>query len=140
VRLRLTRHAVAADRLVASKPLADVQAADPAGLGLNGALALGVAERALRLAGASPLDDALPKLRRALLDGTAETLPDARAAASGLAVRAATLLTVRTGSRSVARPNDAERLLREAQFLLTFGSRPSISEAADRRLTGADRR
>ncbi|MCW2581931.1 MAG: uncharacterized protein JWQ53_721, partial [Klenkia sp.] len=56
-------------------------------------------------------------------------LPAARAAAAALAHRASGLLAVVTGSRSVGRGHPAERLAREALFLLVFGSRPTIRTA-----------
>jgi hypothetical protein len=49
-----------------------------------------------------------------------------RAAASELALRAAAALTVAAGSRAVRTDEHAQRLLREATFLLVFGSRPPI--------------
>ncbi|MBO0868041.1 MAG: hypothetical protein J2P15_05705, partial [Micromonosporaceae bacterium] len=57
----------------------------------------------------------------------------ARAAASALAMRAATALTVATGARSLLVTEHAQRLVREAMFLLVFGSRPAIKEALLRR-------
>ena len=55
--------------------------------------------------------------------------PAARAAASELALRAATTLMIHTGSRSVLTDNPAQMLLREAGFLLVFGTRPLIRDA-----------
>ena len=117
------------DRLLTAVPLVRWSAADGAGLGTNGALALGVAERAARLAGSARLLDALAVVRQRLLTADPATLPAARAACSALAVRAAAALTVREGARSVLAGSAAERLTREAQFLLVFGSRPAIRDA-----------
>jgi hypothetical protein len=61
-------------------------------------------------------------------------MAQARAAASELAVRAAAALAVQVGSRSVSVDQDAQRLVREAMFLLVFGSRPGIKSALLRRL------
>ena len=61
-------------------------------------------------------------------------MAEARAAASELAVRAAAALAVRDGSRAVSVDQHAQRLAREALFLLVFGSRPGIKSALLRRL------
>jgi alkylation response protein AidB-like acyl-CoA dehydrogenase len=53
-------------------------------------------------------------------------MAEARAAASAYAARVATRLVVTAGSGAVVRGHPAERLLREAAFLLVFGSRPAI--------------
>jgi alkylation response protein AidB-like acyl-CoA dehydrogenase len=119
--------AVPADRLIGMEPLAEQRARDAAGLAGNGALALGVAARAIAL---SPdpggLDGELDRTRASLLAAEPQELPAARAAASDLAVRAASRLVIGTGARSVLAGSAPERLLREAAFLLVFGSRPAI--------------
>jgi hypothetical protein len=61
-------------------------------------------------------------------------MADARAAASELALRAAAALAVRDGSRAVTVDQHAQRLAREAVFLLVFGSRPRIKSALLERL------
>ena len=61
-------------------------------------------------------------------------MAQARAAASELAVRAAAALAVQVGSQSVTVDQHAQRLAREAMFLLVFGSRPRIKNALLRRL------
>ena len=75
---------------------------------------------------------------RARLDAALGTDPapmaDARAAASELAVRAAAALAVRDGGYAVAVDQHAQRLAREAVFLLVFGSRPGIKSALLQRL------
>jgi alkylation response protein AidB-like acyl-CoA dehydrogenase len=53
-------------------------------------------------------------------------MPAARAAASELALRATAALMARTGSRSVLRTENAQRLAREALFLAVYGSRPEV--------------
>jgi alkylation response protein AidB-like acyl-CoA dehydrogenase len=58
--------------------------------------------------------------------------------ASAFAYRAAGTLAVRTGSRSVLRDQHAQRLAREAMFLLVFGSRPAIREALLHRFAEGD--
>jgi alkylation response protein AidB-like acyl-CoA dehydrogenase len=95
-------------------------------LRVNGSLALGVAGRCCRL-----LDDDLlwRELddRRAALDASPPgAMAAARAEASAFASRVATRLVVSAGSRGVVRGHPAERLAREALFLLVFASRPAI--------------
>ena len=98
-------------------------------LRLNGSLALGVARRCCMLLGPSDLDEQLVETR-ALLDSAGDAnMAIARASASAFAHRAATTLLVHTGSRSIELDNHAQRLAREAMFLIVFGSRPAIRSA-----------
>ncbi len=117
-------------RVVATEPHADYLARDAESLSTNGFLAVGVAGRAIALlegqAPAAGLADELADVRSRLLQAPAEEAPAARAAASDLALRAAAALAVHQGSRSVLRDSHAARLIREATFLLTFGTRPAI--------------
>ena len=117
-----------------AEPHADVLARDATGLQLNGSLALGVVDRCCRLMGPSAFDPQLVAVRQALDDATPEDLPSARAAASALALRATAALTVAHGSRSILTDQHPQRLAREAQFLLVFGSRPLIKAELSRRL------
>ena len=126
VTLRFDEVRVDTDRETSRFPWSEWPARDAMGLRTNGSLALGVAGRCCRLLGSSPLDDELVERRTALDEATVETLPAARAAASVFAVRAATALIAKEGSRSVIRGGHSERLLREATLLLVFASRPSI--------------
>ncbi|MBB3677629.1 acyl-CoA dehydrogenase family protein [Modestobacter versicolor] len=136
VELRLDGHRVPAGRVVGTVPLADIRAGDAAGLRPNGSLALGLVARCARLLGPSPLDGELAGARARLDAATPEELPAARAAASALAHRAAGLLVVSTGSSAVHSGAHAERLAREALFLLVFGSRPAIRAALVAELGG----
>lgn len=102
---------------------------DVASIRTNGYLAIGVAGRAASLA-------RVPKLVRAVdqarsdLDGThGEAVVVARAAASLLAVRATSALVVQGGGRSVELADHAQRLAREATFLLVFGQTRAIKAA-----------
>lgn len=115
--------AVLPDRVLGSRQF---RPEDPAGLRTNGSLALGVAGRCCRLLGPTPLDDELVNCRSALDQCPPVAMPAARAAASELAQRAATALIVHDGSGSITTSSHAQRLAREAMFLLVFGSRPSI--------------
>jgi hypothetical protein len=122
------------DRLIDAVSWDDWAAADAAGLAGNGALALGVAGRAAVSAGSEALVAEVAAARAALLTASAEDLPEARAACNVLAVRAAAALAVHDGGRSVIRGSRADRLLREAHFLLGFGARPAIRADLLRRL------
>jgi alkylation response protein AidB-like acyl-CoA dehydrogenase len=127
VRLDFDGVVVDADRVVGQSPY-DPGALFSPGLRLNGCLAVGVAARCCALIGPSGLDDDLAALREQLNDCPDE--PDAvyavRADACQFAVRAAAALSVHTGSSAALAGGYADRLTREAQFLLVFGSRPPI--------------
>jgi alkylation response protein AidB-like acyl-CoA dehydrogenase len=103
-------------------------------LRMNGSLALGVTARCCALMGPGPFDDELVAARVELDAANPPDLPAARARASELAMRAATALTVTLGSRSILMDQHAQRLAREALFLLVFGSRPPIRAELLRRL------
>jgi alkylation response protein AidB-like acyl-CoA dehydrogenase len=124
------------ERLIAIAPYTESMYSMGDVLRQNGSLALGVAGRCCRLMGPSPLDDDLVACRQ-LLDGAdANAMPTARAAASELAMRAAAVLVVAAGSRSILRDQHPQRLAREALFLLVFGSRPGIRSSLLERLNG----
>ncbi len=93
------------------------------GLGLRGVDRL-AAER-----GAVRHDDQLTACRAGLDTAGPDHLPAARAAACELAMRAAAALVVTQGARAILADQDAQRLAREALFLLVFGSRPTIKQA-----------
>jgi alkylation response protein AidB-like acyl-CoA dehydrogenase len=122
-------------RLVSQAPY-DPVAAQSEGLRGNGSLALGVGHRCCALIGPSPLDDELEACRAELDAADTAGMPAARARASEFAARAAHYLAVRHGSRSALAGDDAERLAREAGFLLVFGSRPAIKDALLGRFAG----
>lgn len=104
-------------------------AANALSLRLNGSLALGVARRCCALLGPSDLDAMLDETRD-LLDSADHTeIARVRATASAFAQRAAATLLVGTGSRAIELDNHAQRLAREAMFLMVFGSRPAIRSA-----------
>jgi alkylation response protein AidB-like acyl-CoA dehydrogenase len=136
VTLRFHDHLVPAERVVGEEPHAGVLARDAAGLRLNGSLALGVVDRCCRLLGPSAFDEQLVAARRSLDDATPATLPEARAGASEMALRASATLTVAHGSRSILLDQHPQRLAREAMFLLVFGSRPPIRAELSRRIAG----
>jgi hypothetical protein len=141
VTLSFTAHPVPGERVTAVAPLAEWSARDAAGLGLNGALSLGLTDRCLRLladagadgvAVAAGLRDELDARRAELDMADPAELPAVRAAATELALRAGAALAVAAGSRGILAGEHAQRLVREATFLLVFGSRPAIR----RRLLG----
>lgn len=117
-----------------------VQPYDPAAslgssLRMNGSLALGVAARCCTLIGSSPLDEQLTARRDALDTASADEMAAERARTSAFAMQAATALMAHVGSRAILRGEHAQRLAREAQFLLIFGNRPMIREALLAELT-----
>ena len=134
VTMTLSGCRVPADRITATVPFAGWAGRDAGALRLNGSLALGVAGRCARLAGSDELGRAVQAARAALDGADAEAMPAARAAAAELALRAAGLLTVATGAGAVLCGGHPSRLLREAGFLLVFGSRREIRADLLRRL------
>jgi alkylation response protein AidB-like acyl-CoA dehydrogenase len=133
VELRLDGVRVGARRVIRATPYDPGAWTGGGDLRVNGSLALGVAGRCCRLLEDDLLLRELADRRAALDSSPPEGMAAARAAASAFASRVATRLVVAAGSRSVVRGHPAERLLREATFLLVFGSRPAI-KAALRRL------
>ena len=127
---------VGGDRLIRIDPADRAGQVGPAPLRVNGSLALGVTGRCCRMIGPSRLDEELDARRKALDEADADGMPAARAAASELAMRAAAALVVHVGSRSILLDQHAQRLAREALFLLVFGSRPGIRAALLERLLG----
>jgi alkylation response protein AidB-like acyl-CoA dehydrogenase len=134
VTLRFRDHLVPSKRIVGEESHGDVLHRDATGLRMNGSLALGVAARCCHLMGPSALDDELAAVRVALNGASPDELPITRASASELAMRAAAALTVTQGSRSILLGQHAQRLAREASFLLVFGTRPPIRDALLARL------
>ncbi len=132
VRLGFDGVLIPAERVAGQSPFDPAASTQPEGLRVNGSLALGVAGRSCRLLGPGPLDDELAECRARLdeaLDGDAAAMATARAAACELAVRTTAALAVSDGSRSIMVDQHAQRLAREAVFLLVFGSRPAIKNA-----------
>jgi alkylation response protein AidB-like acyl-CoA dehydrogenase len=104
-------------------------------LRLNGSFSVGLVRRCCSLMGPSPFDQELADCRAALDGADEAALPAARAWASELAARASASLVVSRGSRSALVGDVAERLRREATFLLVFGSRPAIKDSLLARLS-----
>jgi len=138
VRLGFDGLTVPAERFVGQTPFDPTGNLRPEALRVNGSLGLGVARRCCRLIGPGPLDDELAAGRAALdeaVTGDITAMAQARAAAAELAVRAAAALAVQEGSLSVTADSHAQRLAREALFLLVFASRPPIKDALHKLLT-----
>jgi len=134
VTLRFESHAVPADRVISIQPFDEWQAADRSGLRPNGWLALGIARRCAALLGSEALENELRACRNALNRASPDTMPEQRARASELALRAATTLVVSGGGRSIGVDHHAQRLAREALFLLVFGQTPAIKAVQLHRL------
>ncbi len=130
VRLRFDGVRVERCAVVREEPLAPWEAAGE-GVRANGALAIGVAGRCARLCDDDPQLHAEVDARRRALDDApdGEQLAQARAAAALLASRAAAQLVVRRGASALGAGEHAQRLAREAIFLLAFAQRPSIRRA-----------
>jgi alkylation response protein AidB-like acyl-CoA dehydrogenase len=129
VQLRFEGHPVPQDRVTGTLPLEQWPSRDAAALRANGSLALGLTARCCELIGPGPLDEQLARCRTALDTADPDAMPGARAAACELALRATAALIVTQGSGAILADHDAQRLAREALFLLVFGSRPPIREA-----------
>lgn len=134
VTVRFEGHVVPASRIVGSEAHADATARDATGLRTNGSLPLGVAGRCLRLLGPSELDDELVEIREELDAADPVAIPVARARAAAFAWRAAGVLIVGAGARSIVVDHHAQRLAREAMFTLVFGSRSSIKDKLRREI------
>lgn len=116
-------------RVIALQPFDEWRRRDREGLRLNGSHALGVAARCARLLESPALSAAIDAARERLDAASAGALPAARAHASWLALRCAERLVVSGGGRSLLLTNHAQRLAREALFLLVFGQTPAIRQA-----------
>jgi alkylation response protein AidB-like acyl-CoA dehydrogenase len=134
VTLSFENHRVPPDRVIAIQNFDEWQAADRASLRLNGSLALGVTRRCASLLASDALLAELDARRHALDQSAPETMPEERARASELALRAATMLVVSGGGRAIAIDHHAQRLAREAIFLLVFGQTAAIKAAQLHRL------
>ncbi|HWG75047.1 MAG TPA: acyl-CoA dehydrogenase family protein [Acidimicrobiales bacterium] len=127
-------HEVSGDRLTGSEPYVEWSRRDALGLRVNGSHPLGVADRCRRLLDAAgvasgSLADDVDAARDSLDAAGHDTMATARARASLLAVRAASALVAAGGGRSVTLDHHAQRLAREAMFLLVFGQTPAIKAA-----------
>ena len=127
--VRFRSLALSKDRVTSVQPLAERERQDHLTLRSHAALATGVAARCISLIGETPLASQLEAVRKRLTTAAPSDVPAAKAAAAELAHRAAATLVVTSGSRSLVRAHHADRLAREALFLLVFGSRPAVRAA-----------
>ncbi|WP_112272156.1 acyl-CoA dehydrogenase family protein [Lentzea terrae] len=138
VTLRFDRMFVPHERVTSTISRTEHLKGDPESLRFTGSLALGVARRAIKLMGHDETE--LDAARKRLHEAGHDVIPAARAQAAELALRTAAALVVHDGSRAVLPREHGQRLLREATFLLVFGTRPGIRAALlDRLLSGGNR-
>ncbi len=126
VAVSFDRHRVPGESVTHTEPFDTWLAGYHRGLRSNGSLALGVAARCVRLLGPSELDRQLDNTRVRLDTAPVDEMPLARAAAANLAVRAASTLVASVGGSSVLMDHHAQRLAREAMFLLVQGQTAEI--------------
>ncbi len=129
VTLRFLAHPVPGARLTAREPHDVWRERDRSSLRINGSLALGLASRCATLVGVSRLDGEIIRCREALDQASVDEMPAARAQASRMALEAAAALVTAGGGRSILLEEHAQRLAREAVFLLVFGQTPAIRKA-----------
>ena len=98
------------------------------GLRANGSLALGVARRCCALLDQAPYSERLAEVRNGLDNADVADMPAARAAASAFAMQSAAALVAASGGSAVTMQHHAQRLVREATFLLVQGQTPQIRE------------
>ena len=130
VELELRRHCVPPERIVKVEPLAEWLARDVMSMRMSGSLSLGLARRCDTLLPAPVLGPRIAAVRRQLDDAAAVDHPAAlsiaRAAATALALDAAALAMIERGGAAIIRDEHAQRLGREALFLLVQAQTPAI--------------
>ncbi|MGH9120516.1 MAG: hypothetical protein ACRDYC_00995, partial [Acidimicrobiales bacterium] len=137
VEIEMSSHAVPAERVVLIEPMDDWRRRDVRFLARNGHLSVGLAERCARLLESASLTAQVDAARAALLGATPETVVAARTEASLLSQRAAAAFMAASGGRGVSQGHQAQRLMREAAFLLVFGQTRAIKEAQLTVLSGS---
>ncbi|WP_419842061.1 acyl-CoA dehydrogenase family protein [Candidatus Poriferisodalis sp.] len=135
VELHFDRHFVRDDHVVEVIDYGEWHAAYRRGLRTNGALMLGVASRALALLGPTPLDAELHAARQALYAAGVDEMPERRAQVGYIGIRATSALVSSIGGRAITLANHAQRLAREALFLLVQGQTADIQAGHLHRLT-----
>ena len=136
VRAAYRAHPVPAECVTSVSPFAE-GATPPEVLRLHASFALGVADRCCTLLGSSPLDDELTACRAELDRLNPETIGAARSAAGELALRCSAALLTMRGSASLLFDDHAQRLAREALFVLVYALRPASRDALLGRLGAA---
>ncbi|WP_425270374.1 acyl-CoA dehydrogenase family protein [Gordonia alkanivorans] len=146
VSLQVGGLAVPDARVVSRVTLDEFFANQNVGVRLNGTLPFGLVRRCtalLDVAGQAPAarrlreraDEARVTLDSAMNDAAA--LLAARADAARLALDAVAALVAARGGEALRRSNDAERLFREASFILVAASRPELKDLLVRRFADA---
>ncbi|MYD33742.1 MAG: acyl-CoA dehydrogenase [Acidimicrobiales bacterium] len=138
VELHFDGHAVGDDEVLEIIEYGDWLSFYRQGLRTNGALMLGVASRALGRLGPSPLDGELDAARRALYAAEVDEMPECRAQVGHVGIRATSALVSSVGGRAITLAHHAQRLAREALFLLVQGQTAEIRAGHLRRF-GATR-
>jgi alkylation response protein AidB-like acyl-CoA dehydrogenase len=133
VRVEFRDHHVASDRVTSVVPHRE-EPTPPEVLRVHSSFALGVVARCRHLLGPTPLDEEATRVREELDRLDPATIQTARGAAGELALRASAALVVSTGSRSLLLSEHAQRLAREALFVLVYALRPGSRAAALDRL------
>lgn len=134
VELSFDSHVVPADRVTRIDNYEAWKANYRLGLRNNGSFPLGVARRCCALLDVESFNRELEQRRRDLDASSPETVSIARAEAALFAVRASTALVATSGGRAVAMDHDAQRLHREAMFLMVQGQTPAIRQLELERL------
>jgi len=137
VELHFDGHTVGDDDVVEVIDYADWLSFYRTGLRTNGALMLGVAGRALQLLGPSPLDTELNEARSQLHAAEVDEMPERRAQVGYVGMRATSALVSSVGGRAITLAHHAQRLAREALFLLVQGQTADIRSGHLRRLGAA---
>lgn len=126
VELTYRAHPVPTDRVTQVIARTEWLAGYRRGLRDNGAFPLAVARRACQLLESENLERRLIEHRQALDEADTATIEQERAKAALFAVHATTALVTATGGRAVMVTEHAQRLHREAMFLLVQGQTPRI--------------
>lgn len=136
VELHFDGHVVGDDDVVEVIDYEDWLSFYRTGLRTNGALMLGVAGRALELLGPSRLDAELDTARADLYAAEVDEMPECRAQVGYMGIRATSALVSSVGGRAITLAHHAQRLAREALFLLVQGQTADIRAGHLARLTG----
>jgi len=138
VKLNIDGLSVPASRIVGRQPYSDWRAGEAPGLTRSGFLAIGVAQRCVGLLGdqAGDLSRMVDQARRRLFAVDRKAVVAARVEASLTSVRAATALVAAGGGSSIEADHPAQRLAREAMFLLVFAQTEEIRRSQVQDLTG----
>ena len=135
VELSFDKHPVAEASVISVESFAQWTDRYRKGLRSNGSNPLGVAARAAKLLGPSPLDEQLIDARDRINAATVDELPAARALLGDLCVRTTSALVATVGGSALFMEQQAQRLARESLFLLVQGQTPEIKEHHMRLLT-----